>query len=652
MSSIRHYTGHILLLPLFLWCKICNAQMDSAINTDQVIESIENIVTAEEEISIPEEILEELTSWSSDGKPNLNDLTYETATLRLKLTDYQYYQLQLYIENYGQLASIYELDAVDGFSKQDRERLSSLVNVFITQDKEPFFKNFFKRSKQSILVRYGQVLEPQAGYDTTRANHYLGDPSHVCFKYSFCTQDKLFIKLSGEKDAGEQFFRGKQRYGFDFYSGSISVKDAGIVRAAVIGDYRLIFGQGLVLGSSLLSGKGSSPDNLRRFSTGIRAIAPTNEGDFLRGGAITLGKRKLSGTLFAGRKFGSLDNTIGGDLSYRRALFKVGIRFAAYSTTDTTTEDLHHRMRSTFNISGFNTAVDFQLIARKHLIFGEVAVNQQGRLGVLQTAVFNLSPTLKLATLFRYYDNNYTSPLGNAFGTKSDNSGETGLYITASWIANRNLEIDFYTDYYRFTWLSYRTDAPTAGMDFGLSAQYNFNRYSKLFCKYSFRSKSQNGGENLYFRGLAETQRHKFRLQWQNTPFSFLTLKTEIDWQLNHDVASNKNKQGALLYQDIGWEFQKVGIALHTRITYFDTDSYDERQYAYEDDVYYAFTIGSYYYKGIRGYVVLRYKYRFLSIWLRLSQTHYIDRLKISSGLSEIDKPHKTELKLQLLFSL
>lgn len=652
MSHLRNIATMFLFLITILGNKNSRAQIDSSLNADQVIETIENALGNEEEITIPEELLEELTSWSNNGKPNLNDLPYETATLRLKLTDYQYYQLQLYIENYGQLASIYELDAIDGFSEQDRERLSSLVNVFITREKEPFFKNFFKRSKQSILVRYGQVLEPQAGYDTTRANHYLGDPSHVCFKYNFSTQDRLFIKLSGEKDAGEQFFKGKQRYGFDFYSGSISIKDAGIVKAAVIGDYRLNFGQGLVLGSSLLSGKGSSPDNLRRFSTGIRAIAPTNEGDFLRGGAITLGKRKLGGTLFAGRQFGSLDNTIGGDLSYRRALFKVGIRFAAYSTTDTTIEDLHHRMRSTFNISSFNTAIDYQVIARKHLIFGEVAINQRGRLGILQTAVFNLSPTLKLATLFRYYDNNYTSPLGNAFGTKSDNAGETGLYLTASWIASRNLEIDFFTDYYRLTWLSYRTDAPTAGMDFGLSAQYNLNRYSKLFCKYSFRSKSQNGGENLYFRGLAETQRHKFRLQWQNTPYSFLTLKTAFDWQLNHDVSTKKNKKGFLIYQDAALEFQRVGLALHTRIAYFDTDSYDERQYAYEDDVYYAFTIGSYYYKGIRGYVVLRYKYRFLSIWLRLSQTHYIDRLKISSGLSEIDKPHKTELKLQLLFSL
>lgn len=650
MTKLRFISTSAILLIL-LWSGMCRAQIDSTYNTDPIIESIENVLTVDDEISISEDLLEELEACSNGNRPNINALSYETAIRMLKLTDYQYYQLQLYIENYGQLASIYELEAIDGFSYEERKRIESLVNVIITQEKQFFFRNFFKRSKQSILIRNGQILEHQAGYDTTRTNHYAGSPSHVCFKYNFSSQDKFFLKLSGEKDAGEQFFKGEQKYGFDFYSGSASLKDIGIVKTAVVGDYRLNFGQGLVLGNSLLSGKGSSPDNLRRFSTGIRAIAPTNEGDFLRGGAVTLGTNKLAGTLFGGRQFGSLDNVFGGDIFYRRALFKIGLRLAGYSTTDTSAETISKQLKSTFQITGFNVAADYQMIVHKHLIFGEAAINKHGKIGILQSALFNLTPTFKLATLFRYYDNEYTAPLGNAFGAKSGNSGETGLYLTSTWIAGRNMEISLYADYYRLTWLSYRTDAPTSGMDFGMSAQYNISRYSKLFCKYTFRSKSQNANTNEYFKEIAETQRHKFRIQWQNEPYKFLTLKTELDWQLNHDVSSGKNSQGFLLYQDAALEFQKAGIAIHTRIAYFDTDTYDERQYAYEDDVYYAFTIGSYYYKGIRGYLVFRYKYRFLSFWLRLSQTYYIDRLQISSGLSEIDKPHKTELKFQILIS-
>ena len=85
-------------------------------------------------------------------------------------------------------------------------------------------------------------------------------------------------------------------------------------------------------------------------------------------------------------------------------------------------------------------------------------------------------------------------------------------------------------------------------------------------------------------------------------------------------------------------------------IAYFDTDRYDERLYAYENDVYYAFTIGSYYYQGMRAYLLVRYKIRDFSIWFRISRTHYLNRNDISSGLTHIDKPHKTEVKVQFLY--
>lgn len=641
----------LFLLGLFAISSLAFSQIDSTINTDQILDDLENAAEMDEELYISEELLEELTELQNGQKPNLNNLSYETAIRILHWNDYQYYQLQLYIENYGQLASIYEVSAIDGFTEEDMRRLLSKVQVLPVVCREPFFKNFFAKSSQSLIIRHSQILEQQAGYDTTRSNHYAGSPGHDCFRYSFSTQGRFFLKISGEKDPGEQFFRGEQKYGFDFYSGSASFKDFGIVKAAVLGDYRLNFGQGLVLGSSLLSGKGSSPDAIRRFSTGIRAVAPSNEGDFLRGGAVTLGNHKTSGTVFAGRQYGGLDNCFGADISYQRALFKIGARVIGYSTTDTSANALQ-RFKSSCAPTGFNASVDYQCIVKRQVLFGEVAVNQTGKVGSLQTALLNLSPTFKTAIVFRYYSKGYNSAMGRAFGSTSHNNGEVGLYVTSSWIVNRKCIIDFHSDYYRLTWLSYRTDAPATGSDFGISAQYELSRYSKLSAKYTFRSKSQNSSENPYYKEISETQRHKFRLQWANEPYPFLKLKTEADWQLNRAVSDQTNKCGFLIYQDVAIEIAKCGLAFHTRLAYFDTDSYDERQYAYEDDVYYTFTIGSYYYKGIRGYFIVRYKYKWLSLWLRLSQTYYIDRQVISSGLTEIDKPHKTELKLQAMFSL
>ena len=362
-----------------------------------------------------------------------------------------------------------------------------------------------------------------------------------------------------------------------------------------------------------------------------------------------MGHANAQGTLFAGRSFGSTNNCLGADFSFRRKLFRVDARFAAYSRTDTSGTSLAERFTSSWKPTGFNVGADYQAILFKHLIFGELAFNQDGALGLLQAAVFNITPILKIAAIFRHYGKRYTNPLGHAFGSNSQNAGETGLYLTGSYILSRRITLDFFADYYRLTTLTYRTDAPIQGLDLGISGLINLNRNSSLQLKYTFRDKPENSSESIYYKEIKEHRRHKLRLIWSNTPLPNLKLKTELDWIRNQYPMSREHYTGLLLYQDIGITFNKPDIALHARVAYFDTDRYDERLYAYENDVYYAFSIGSYYYKGVRGYFVVRYKYKWLSIWLRLAHTYYIDRQIISSGLTQIDKPHKTEVKVQVM---
>jgi hypothetical protein len=47
--------------------------------------------------------------------------------------------------------------------------------------------------------------------------------------------------------------------------------------------------------------------------------------------------------------------------------------------------------------------------------------------------------------------------------------------------------------------------------------------------------------------------------------------------------------------------------------------------------------------------LLVSYKYRWFHVWLKLSQTYYVDKKEIGSGLDLIPKNHKTELKVQLM---
>ena len=625
------------------------AQQDSLWVLETVIDNYELQMEDLEDIeNISEELLERMEMSQMGGLLNLNDLSYEQAVNQLQLSDYQYYQLQLYIEEYGQLYSIYELDAIEGFMEKDRLRLAVLAVIGPPPKSKPTFKELWKASKSVLWVRYGQVVERQAGYDTTRANHYEGSPAHVQFRYDYHVRQYFGFRIAGEKDAGEPFFRGEQKYGFDYYSGSVYVKNLKWLKCAVLGDYRLNFGQGLVLGSSMMSGKGGDVSTIRRFAEGVRPVATTNESELFRGGAVTLGNSHWSGSFFVGDVTETNSNAFGGAVSYRRAHFSVGLHtvcFGDYADTALARE----KWQALFCPKHVNAGLSYHAVWRKQLFFGEMAVNEQGKVSMLHTAVFAVNPVFRFATLVRYYTTGYEAPMGRAFRVTSGDCGEFGTYLAGHLVLSRKVETDFFFDYYRLLWLSYQTDAPIQGVDGGMTLTCRLSRKSTLMMRYQWRSKPKNASGEDYLRRLAGLNRHRIRLQWSNEPSPLLKLKTEVSAVFDHTDGA-KWKKGILMYQDVVLHFRKPQLSLYLRVAYFDTDSYDERLYAYENDVYYAFTVGSYYYQGMRAYLMLRYKIQNFSIWLRISRTHYLNKETISSGLTEIDKPHKTEVKAQVMY--
>ena len=108
---------------------------------------------------------------------------------------------------------------------------------------------------------------------------------------------------------------------------------------------------------------------------------------------------------------------------------------------------------------------------------------------------------------------------------------------------------------------------------------------------------------------------------------------------------------GFLAYQDL--VFRKLGspLQLTGRICLFDTDDYDARIYAYENDVLYAYSVPAFSDQGMRLYAIARYTVtRGIDIWLRYAQTYYTKLNVIGSGLDEINGNTKSEIKAEVRF--
>jgi hypothetical protein len=193
----------LLLLPI-----AAQAQIDTTFTRinfeDNLIEEIENI-----EIEDENDFVEELSEfYENQEKININDLSTETAFSILKMSDYQYYQLQKYIAEKGFLITIYELATVEGFTVEYVQQIEKYIIVAtVEKDKKTTFKSLFKRPKQKLLLRYSQILEKKAGYDENRNTHYVGTPQQYVFRYSFTASEHISLGYAGKKMPVKSFLK-------------------------------------------------------------------------------------------------------------------------------------------------------------------------------------------------------------------------------------------------------------------------------------------------------------------------------------------------------------------------------------------------------------------------------------------------------------
>lgn len=272
------YCSKILL---FIGCFIgitCQAQTNEKIDFQDLFESLSEEFPADADLS---EFTEKWYHYlkhpidlnKTDGR-ELTELQFLDPLLIEHLLDHRTIS--------GNFIDVLELQSIEGFN----DRVISLLLPFVRVGAGSSLETLKSRNfKQEFTVRYARTLEKAKGYrivDTTKS-HYLGDANRYAFRYRAQLNDAVHLAVNMEKDAGEPFFRDKQKMGFDFYSLSISIKNFGRFRNILIGDYALQFGQGLSMWNGLNFGKGGLVQHTARQGIGVKSYTSLNEANFMRG---------------------------------------------------------------------------------------------------------------------------------------------------------------------------------------------------------------------------------------------------------------------------------------------------------------------------------------------------------------------------------
>ena len=666
--------GFVLVLKV-------NAQ-EIPVTTQQ---QLENLSDADQSETEDDSYLTELDAFRKNPI-NINTAEAdELKQLRL-LTDLQIDNLILYRKHFGNLINIYELQAIPTWDINTIRKLLPFISIATPINVSSELKNRFKDGEHNLLFRISQVIEKSKGFDkSTTGTKYLGSPQRMLLRYRYNYKNLLQFGLVGDKDAGEQFFKGKQKAGFDFYSLHFFARKLGIVQALAVGDFTVNLGQGLIQWQSLAFKKSADAMGIKRQAATLRPYGSAGEYYFNRGIGITLKKGKLETTLFASRRklsanfvadtvnnedfissfltmgyhrtTNELDDrnnltqtSFGGNIVYRKPKWHIGLNGIYYRFS------LPVRKRNEpynlYAISGnnwSNFSMDYSYTYKNLHFFGEAAIDKNKKTAFVNGLLISVDSRVDLSILQRTINKAYQAVNGNAFTENTYPTNETGFYAGVTIRPRAQWRIDAYADLFKFPWLKYLVDAPSRGSDYLLQLSYIPNKQVEIYTRYRNETKQSNQSDNSTVTNfLVDIPKQSWRSQIGYKINSSITLRNRIEMIWYNNKVKQREK-GFLSFLDVLYKPMLSTLAVVLRLQYFETDSYDSRIYAYENDVLYSYSIPPFSDKGYRYYLNLNYDItRSISIWLRWAQTIYRDKQTVGSGLDEIRGNRKSEVKIQI----
>ena len=657
----------------------CSAQNPSENLIEEVLEdlSVNNDINNSVNSLNWENELEELSNRLQEPV-NLNSATREQLEQFPFLSDIQIEHLLAYIYIHGQMETIYELQLVEELDRQTIQYLLPFVCIKAINNEPAFrwktmLKDAGRYGKNEVLTRLDIPFYKRKGYEHT----YLGPSVYNSVKYTFRYRDQLYAGGVAEKDAGEPFAALHNRYGYDYYSFYLLLQNCGRLKSLAVGNYRLSFGQGLVMSTDYLMGKTIYASSFNNRSAGIKRHSSTDEYNYFRGVATTVAltkrlsvsafysHRNMDGVVTDGeitsvyktglhrsRKEADKKNLLtsqltGGNVSYQQNHIRLGITGVYYVFNRPYEPELTGY--SKYNIHGnhfYNLGIDYAYRWRRFSFQGETAIGKQGWAS-LNRLQYSPVQDIQFMLIHRFYSYDYWAMYAHSFGEGSTVQNEQGYYVGLETTPFSHWRFFVSFDLFSFPWKKYRINKPSRGTDGLIQATFTPRTNLSMYLKYRYKQKERDlTGSKVTLTLPIFHHQLRYRLNYSlNDVFS---SRTTLDYNHFHsqDRAATKGYQ---VTQMISSQLPWTRLFADVQGSYFCTDDYDSRVYVSEKGLLYTFYTPSFQGRGFRCAVRLRYELN--KHWLfitKFGETIYLNRNEIGSGNDLIYGNKKADIQMQL----
>lgn len=659
---------------------------------------------------------------------DLNRTNAQELSTILLLSDVQISDILQHTQRHGRFLNLYELQTLNSMDT----RTIRMIAPFVMVRENPLgstasLREILKNGTHEVTVRSTMTIESRRGFmdrrnpfgkdyasptgatlpdfddpavlDSLRRNNkvYLGSPYRVYTRYRFRYRQNISFGFTAEKDEGEEFFKGTQPNGFDFYSAHVFLRNIGRLKALAIGDHQAQFGQGLTFWNGLgFAAKSSFTMNVKRNAQGLAPYTSVNENLFMRGLAATFAASKhLEVTVFGSRKnidaniqsaadaaadslgviqdaeviFSSFqedgfhrthtevakkdglgETIIGGHATGTWRNVSIGATAAHVSYTGNLSRNAQPYNQFDFQGAQNTTAgVDWNVLYRNLTWFGEAATSANGGMAMNTGMLLSLDKRVSLSMLYRNYGRDFHGLYSTAFAEGTNPWNERGLFTGLELRPNRQWTINAYFDQFTFPWLRYLTDGPSSGFDWLAQVNWRPSKKVEIYARARHQDRARNTAEAATgVDPLVRMEQTNYRVNASYKVSEAVSLRTRIE-TVDFQRGSAPLQHGFLLYQDLVHRPLSSPLEVTLRFALFDTESYDARIYAYENDLIGVFSIPPYYGRGIRWYGMVRVTpLRRVDLWIRYGAFIYHDQSTISSGLQEIHGNMRSDLKMQV----
>lgn len=540
-------------------------------------------------------------------------------------TKYQAASLTDYRARHGDVLSLAELAAVDGFGEQFVRALAPFVSL------------------ESRTLPGQRAGEPDVARNdlAVRSAGKMTAGEGALWNYGMryrieCVAVEAGIAVSSSYDASGD--------APDAYSGYVSWNMKRLPAKIVLGDFNSRFGQGLALWNGMSMSGVSAPSSLAKRPSGISQSWSFTGNCSMTGLAAECSAGRLSVSLMLsapgikGLFFGRTEEDVtvlpACNITWSGRNGQAGVtHYAEFSGI------LSGGVKA--GIPDMKTSVDGSWCIRGTDIFAEAAFDWVSmRIAALAGTSFPAGENLRLAAMLRYYPAEYSSLRSGAVRSTTRCTNEhaasfCGEFAAGEWVKLRGQE------------------------GFGASRRRHIGNFS-VDAAFFPEAKDKEHLHSMQVKALAVWNvaltdalglklRISERIRSWGKPFR-TDMRADLLWQSGHLKAAMRLNAlkcagwGLLGYAEGG--FSKDDASVYLRCGLFRIDDWDDRIYAYERDAPGSFSVPAFYGRGIWASFASGWRFaRWGKLYARASYTAY------PFMSAEKKKPGKAELKLQFVFS-